>query len=88
MRGVVEREKRYVTVIARTDEEGRVTPLTVIWRDGVHYDIDKVLDVRQACSLKTGGTGMRYTVKVGGQPTYLFYEGPRWFVEAKVVPLP
>jgi len=59
-----------------------------VWEDGVRYDVDRVLDVRQACSLKTGGCGVRYTVKVGGHPTYLFFEGPRWFVEAKVVPLP
>ena len=88
MRGVVERQKRYVKVISKTDEDGRVTPLTVVWEDGVRYDVDRVLDVRQACSLKTGGCGVRYTVKVGGHPTYLFFEGPRWFVEAKVVPLP
>ena len=60
----------------------------MVWADGVRYDIDRVLDRRQACSLKTGGTGMRYTIRVGGKSTYLFYEGPRWFVEAKVVPMP
>ena len=42
----------------------------------------------EACSLKTGGTGIRYTVVVEGRSTYLFYEGPRWFVEAKVVGMP
>ncbi len=88
MRKVVAREKRYVEVESRTDEDGNVTPLAVIWSDGVRYPIDRVLDCRQACSLKTGGTGMRYTIKVNGRSTYLFFEGPRWFVEAKVVPMP
>ncbi|MEE8705038.1 MAG: hypothetical protein SOH58_08600 [Olsenella sp.] len=88
MRGIAAREKRYVEVISRTDEEGRVTPLAVVWSDGRHYDIDRVLDRRRACSLKTGGTGVRYTVSVGGRSTYLFFEGPRWFVEAKVADLP
>ena len=88
MRQVATREKRYVEVVSRTDAGGNVTPLAVVWADGVRYDIDRVLDRRQACSLKTGGTGMRYTIRVGGKSTYLFYEGPRWFVEAKVVPMP
>lgn len=29
---------------------------------------------------------MRYTVRVSGRDTFLYYEGPRWFVEAKVPP--
>ena len=47
----------------------------------------RILDRRQAQSLKTGGTGMRYTVRVGGQDTHLFYDDCRhvWFVEAKRV---
>lgn len=88
MRGIAGREKRYVEVISRTDADGDVTPLAIVWEDGRRFDVDRVLDRRQACSLKTGGTGMRYTVRVGGRPTYLFYEGPRWFVEAKVAAVP
>lgn len=34
MRGIAAREKRYVEVISRTDEEGRVTPLVVSGRTG------------------------------------------------------
>lgn len=86
MKGVSGRQKRYVEVISDTSEEGLVTPLAIIWESGVRYEIDRVLDRRQAHSLKTGGTGMRYTVRVGGATTYLWYEGPRWFVEAKVRP--
>jgi hypothetical protein len=88
MRGIAERQKRYVEVISRTDVDGRVVPLRIVWEDGRRFDIDRVLDARQAHSLKTGGTGMRYTVSIGGQATYLFYEGPRWFVEAKVAEMP
>jgi hypothetical protein len=88
MRGIAERQKRYVEVISRTDVDGRVIPLRIVWEDGRRFDIDRVLDARQAHSLKTGGTGMRYTISVGGQSTYLFYEGPRWFVEAKVAEMP
>ncbi len=88
MKGIVGRTKRYVTVVAQTDETGEVTPLTIVWEDGRRYAIDRVLDRRQAHSLKTGGTGIRYTVRVGGQATYLWYEGPRWFVEAKETVMP
>lgn len=84
MHGVQHREKRYVEVIARFDEDGGLTPLRVIWADGVRYDIDRVLDRRRAASLKVGGIGMRYLVEIGGRRTYLFYEEPRWFVEGKV----
>lgn len=88
MKGIVGRTKRYVTVVSQTDETGEVTPLTIVWGDGRRYGIDRVLDRRQAHSLKTGGTGIRYTVRVGGQATYLWYEGPRWFVEAKETVMP
>ena len=88
MKGIVGITKRYVTVVSQTDETGEVTPLTIVWEDGRRYGIDRVLDRRQAHSLKTGGTGIRYTVRVGGQATYLWYEGPRWFVEAKETVMP
>lgn len=88
MRNVTGREKRYVEVVVDVSAEGVVTPLIIVWDTGVRYHVDKVLDRRQAHSRRTGGTGMRYTVRVGGQETYLWCEGQRWFVEAKVVELP
>lgn len=88
MRGIAGREKRYVEVVADTSADGVVTPLAIVWDNGVRYQIDRVLDRRQAHSLKTGGTGIRYTVRVGGTTTHLWYEGPRWFVEAKIAAMP
>lgn len=84
MKGILERRKRYVEVVAVTDEEGQVTPMEVVWEDGRRFSVDRVLDCRRAHSLKTGGTGLRYTVAVGGRATYLFFEDPRWFVEEKI----
>lgn len=75
--------KVYVEVTARFDTDGNITPLSVTWEDGTVYTIDKVLDKRRAASLKAGGIGMRYTCRILGQESYLFYEEPRWFVEAK-----
>ena len=75
--------KVYVEVTAKFDINGNITPLAVIWEDGTIYEIDKVVDKRRAASLKAGGIGVRYTCRILGQESYLFYENPKWFVEAK-----
>ena len=75
--------KVYVEVIARFDAEGNIKPLTVIWEDGRVFEIDKVLDIRRAASLKAGGIGVRYTCRIRGRETFLWYEEPRWYVEGK-----
>ena len=75
--------KVYVEVTARFDTDGRITPLSLTWEDGTVFEIGRVLDCRRAASLKVGGIGMRYTVRIGNQQSYLYYEDPRWFVEAK-----
>ena len=81
-------EKRYVEVESRTDVEGRVTPLVVVWDDGRRFEVARVLEVRQARAAKTGGAGLRFTVAVEGRRTYVFYENPRWFVEARAKAAP
>ena len=88
MQGIASRRKQYVEVVSRTDVDGRVSPLQVVWEDGRHFPVEQVVDARRAQSLKTGGTGIRYTIRIGGRPTYLWYEDPRWFVEAKVAAMP
>lgn len=75
--------KVIVDVTARFDTQGRLTPLSLTWEDGTIYAIDAVLDVRRAASLKAGGMGIRYTVKILGKRRYLYYEHPKWFVEGK-----
>lgn len=59
-----------------------VIPTLIRWEDGRKFAVDRVLDVRQAASLKVGGAGMRYTIRVRGKETFLFREQYRWFVEA------
>lgn len=80
-----DRTKKYVDVVSLTTADALVTPLEIRWDDGRRYRIDKVTNRRQAHSLKTGGTGMRYTILVGGTQTFLYYDDYRkaWFVEAK-----
>lgn len=73
--------KTYVRVSADTDEAGRVTPVSMVLH-GVSMAIDRVLDCRQAHATKTGGQGMRYTVRIGHAQAYLFQDDDqRWFVE-------
>ena len=83
VQGIDYREKRYVKVVSSTDEDGSIMPLSIEWEDGRVYEIDRVLDRRQAASLKVGGTGLRFLIRIGEATTYLFFENPRWYVEAK-----
>lgn len=76
-------KKIFVKVLASFDIEGRIVPKTILWEDGHKYEIDSIIDVRQAASLKVGGIGKRYTCRICNKQAYLFYEEPRWFVEGK-----
>ena len=75
--------KVYIDVILKTDKEGVIRPLTIVWEDGKTFEIDRVKAICKAASLKVGGCGTRYTVVIEGKETYLFHEDERWFVEAK-----
>ena len=84
--------KTYVDVLVDFDTEGNMRPKQILWKDGRKYDIDKVLDVRPAASLKVGGQGDRFTIIVCGRQSYLWFERNaaisgcklgRWFVERK-----
>lgn len=79
--------KVYVTVYAVFEETGRILPKKIIYENGICYPIDQVLGVRRAASLKAGGAGIRYDIRIGRTNTHLFLEENRWFVEAKDVPL-
>ena len=76
------RERKYVPVIVHFDDSGKMRPL-VIEFDGTEYAVDKVLDVRRAACPSAGGVGDRYTCRIQGQETYLWFEEGRWFVAAK-----
>ena len=82
--------KVYVKVASITMASGYIIPMTLYWEDGLPYYIEKVIDVKPAASLKAGGCGDRYTIRVEGKETYLFFERNasltgnnigRWFVE-------
>lgn len=84
-------DKRYdnpykvrVQVNVDFDPDGNVTPNSFVWEDGKKYDIDRIVDIKRAASLRAGGSGLRYTVRVLGKETFLFRDGEIWFMERKI----
>ncbi len=84
--------KVYVKVAAVFEQDGSICPMTITWEDGHEYKIDKVLEIRPSAAAKAGGQGDRYTVRIGGRQSYLFFERSaaisgnrlgRWFVERR-----
>jgi hypothetical protein len=51
--------KVYIEITAQHDINGKIRPLTIKWEDGRVFEVDRLLDVRQAASLKGGGMGIR-----------------------------
>ena len=74
-------EKKFVSVTVYYDCDGNISPLVIHWDDGADYEIDKIIDVRNAASLKSGGAGVRYTCRIRGQLRYLFLDDNKWFIE-------
>ena len=84
--------KVYVGVHASFEADGRMFPKALTWEDGTVYEVDRVLDIRQAAAMKAGGQGDRYTISIRGQRSYLYFERSteisgnnigRWFVERR-----
>lgn len=74
--------KIYVTVRADHRLDGRVRPLMFRAEDGPICRIDRIIDVREAPSLKAGGQGIRYACQVEDKQIMLFFDDPYWFIEA------
>lgn len=74
--------KVYIAVKAQYDELGNILPLSLKWSDGREYEIDRVIDVRKAASMKAGGIGTRYIVRIRNRERLLWLEETRWFMEA------
>ena len=85
--------KVYVQVKVDFRQDGIMLPRKITWEDGREYEIDRVVDIRQAAAMRAGGQGDRYTIKIGGKQSYLFFERSpnqtgncigRWFVERRI----
>ena len=57
--------KEYVSILAQIHRDGSIQPLGIQQEDGRNYDIDEVKDRCRAASLKAGGYGIRYTIRIG-----------------------
>ena len=75
--------KVYVEVQLTVSPAGDVRPNTIKFEDGMVYEIDRLRHRCRAHATKVGGTGIRYTVVIRGQETYLFEDDGKWFVEAR-----
>lgn len=75
--------KVYVEVQLTVSPEGDIRPNTIKFEDGTVYEIDRLRHRCRAHATKVGGTGIRYTVVIRGQETYLFEDEGKWFVEAR-----
>ena len=77
--------KVYVCVNADFTSEGKVLPRWFLWEDGRKYVIDRIIDTQRAASLKAGGIGLRYTIRVKGKETYIWLEDNenKWFMQGK-----
>ena len=42
-----------------------------------------MLERKRAASMKAGGAGFRYRIRIGSRETYLFLEEDKWFVERR-----
>ena len=73
--------RKDITVIAKMKHTGQIEPLSILWEDGREIKIDRVLDCRMKASTKGGGTGLRYTVRIGNNERYLFLDHFIWFIE-------
>ena len=84
--------KVYVPVEVDFDKKGQMYPRVIHWEDGKKYEVDKVMFVRPAPAARAGGQGDRYTIRMNGRETYIFFEHNveygsqipgRWFVERR-----
>ena len=79
--------KVYIEVNADHMPDGEIRPRSFVWEDGSRYNVESILDVRPAASLKAGGVGLRYTIRIRDKEVFMFLEedrdAARWFMERK-----
>lgn len=74
--------KLYVNVIAKFDKDGTITPMLLEWRDGLLYDVERVVGISECPSKRIGGQGAHYRVQIGSKQAVLSFEDPCWFIFA------
>lgn len=77
-------EKVYVSVYLKINTDGIMKPVAIELTDGTRFDIDKIIDERNAPPEHTGGVLTRkYKVIIKGREKiiYLDKQTNQWFVE-------
>ncbi len=77
-------EKIYVAVYLKINSDGLMKPVAIEWTDGTLYEIDKIIDERNAPPEHTGGVLTRkYKVIIRGREKILYLDKQtnQWFVE-------
>ena len=72
---MVNYEKVYVSMLLHIDDEGFMKPVAIEWTDGTRYDIDKIIDERNAPPEHTGGVLTRkYKVIIKGREKIIYLD--------------
>ncbi len=77
-------EKIYVAVYLKIDMDGFMKPVAIEWTDGTLFEIEKIIDERNAPPEYTGGVLTRkYKVIIKGREKLLYLDRQtnQWFVE-------
>lgn len=75
--------KVYVDATVKYTRDGKMFPVELIFEDGQRYAVDRVKQACRAAATKVGGTGIRFTVMIGGREVFVYFDRNGWFVEAK-----
>ena len=75
---------QFIKVLVDFDFHGKVTPVKIIWPDGREFEIDRVLDVRQAPA-KSGGAGIRYLCRIKHREVPIYFDDlrNRWWCDGR-----
>ena len=77
--------KKYVDVLTVMGKNEVLKPVAVLWDNGIKYEIDRVLQIRNKAS-SVGGCGLCYECVIQGQKRDLYFERTRWFLESTKPP--
>jgi len=58
-----------------------IKPLIIVYTDGRQFEIDAVSEPVKCASMKSGGSGLRYSCRINKTLLYLYLEDNTWFIE-------
>ena len=67
-----------VTVTYQVDDNGNIFPLSITWKDGRSWNIQRVLHTCQSPDMSF--KGIRYTILIDGEEKYLYRDNLHWYV--------